>query len=142
MSICFLSLETSKVFNELILKKLEKEGFDNLTSSLITIFPFIDEYNDISISALATKLGYTRQAMHKNLKKLENNLYIKFKEADNKKEKIVKLTKKGKNLVLVANSFIQSIQEKISQQVGQEELNRFIKTQEEIFEILNSKVLK
>lgn len=142
MSICFLSLETSKVFNELILKKLEKEGFDNLTSSLITIFPFIDEYNDISISALATKLGYTRQAMHKNLKKLENNLYIKFEEADNKKEKIVKLTKKGKNLVLVANSFIQSIQEKISQQVGQEELNRFIKTQEEIFEILNSKVLK
>ncbi|WP_321471027.1 MarR family winged helix-turn-helix transcriptional regulator [Halarcobacter sp.] len=142
MSICFLSLETSKVFNELILKKLEKEGFDNLTSSLITIFPFIDEYNDISISALATKLGYTRQAMHKNLKKLENNLYIKFEQADNKKEKIVKLTKKGKNLVLVANSFIQSIQEKISQQVGQEELNRFIKTQEEIFEILNSKVLK
>ncbi|QKF82322.1 MarR family winged helix-turn-helix transcriptional regulator [Halarcobacter ebronensis] len=140
MSICFLSLETSKVFNDLILKKLQEEGFDNLSASLITIFPFIAEYKNISISSLAQKLGYSRQAMHKNLKKLESSSYIILKQLENKKEKIVVFTKRGNNLMLVANSFIQSIQEELYSQIGTKDINNFIRTQQRIFEILNTKV--
>jgi len=140
MSICFLSLETSKIFNDLILKKLQDEGFGDLTNSLITIFPYIMEFENISISNLSLKLGYTRQAMHKNLKKLEQSDYIYFESSDNKKEKIVRLTKKGESLMSVANKYIQSLQEEISNKLGFKELNQFIKSQEIIFEILNSKV--
>ncbi len=140
MSICFLSLETSKIFNDLIVKKLQDEGFEDLTNSLIIIFPYIVEFENISISNLSLKLGYTRQAMHKNLKRLEQSNYICFESSDNKKEKIVKLTKKGEELIEVANKYIQEIQEEIATKLGFKELNQFIKSQEIIFEILNSKV--
>lgn len=139
MSLCFLSLETSKVFNELILKELEKDGFTGLSSSLITIFPYIKEYENISISNLAKKLGYTRQAMHKNLKKLEELEFITFSQEKNKKEKTVLLTLKSENLIKIANNYIQNIQEEIENLVGQEELNRYIQTQNSIFEYLSEK---
>lgn len=140
MSICFLSLETSKVFNDLILQKLQSEGFDNLSSSLITIFPYIAENKNISISSLALKIGYSRQAMHKNLRKLETNDYIYFESLENKKEKVVNFTKKGENLMVAANAFIQSVQKEISDKLGFKELNQFVKSQQIIFDILNSKV--
>jgi len=140
MSICFLSLETNKVFNELILKKLEKEDFDGLSSSLITIFPFIEEYENISISNLAKKLGYTRQAMHKNLKKLENFEYITFESLENKKEKVVKFTSKGQKLLAIANEYILEIQDDLESNLGHEAIQEYIKSQKMIFEILNKKL--
>ena len=71
MSLCFLSLETSKIFNKLILENLETNGFDGLSEALIILFPYIDENKNITSSQLSKKVGYTRQAMHKNIKKLE-----------------------------------------------------------------------
>ncbi len=139
MSLCFLSLETSKVFNELILKELEKCGFLGLSSSLITIFPYIKEYENISISSLAKKLGYSRQAMHKNLKKLEKLGYLIFLQEVNKKEKRVLLTSKSEDLINKANKFIQKTQDELSLLVGKEELDKYIKTQNEIFKFLYEK---
>lgn len=139
MSLCFLSLETSKVFNELILKELEKCGFIGLSSSLITIFPYIKEYENISISSLAKKLGYSRQAMHKNLKKLEKLGYLTFLQEVNKKEKRVLLTSKSEDLINKANKFIQKTQDELSLLVGKEELDKYIKTQNEIFKFLYEK---
>lgn len=139
MSLCFLSLETSKVFNELILKELEKCGFLGLSSSLITIFPYIKEYENISISSLAKKLGYSRQAMHKNLKKLEKLGYLTFLQEVNKKEKRVLLTSKSEDLINKANKFIQKTQDELSLLVGKEELDKYIKTQNEIFKFLYEK---
>lgn len=139
MSLCFLSLETSKVFNELILKELEKCGFLGLSSSLITIFPYIKEYENISISSLAKKLGYSRQAMRKNLKKLEELGYLTFLQEVNKKEKRVLLTPKSEDLINKANKFIQKTQDELSLLVGKEELDKYIKTQNEIFEFLYEK---
>lgn len=140
MSICFLSLETSKIFNELILKELKKEGFDGLTSSLVVIFPYINEYKDISISNLAKKLGYSRQAMHKNLKKLEELEYLKIISSNNKKEKSIQLTSKSHKLLDTAELFIQKTQKYIENEIGVEELNKYIKSQQAIFELLNKKV--
>ena len=139
MSLCFLSLETSKVFNELILKELEKVGFLGLSSSLITIFPYIKEYENISISNLAKKLGYSRQAMHKNLKKLEELEYLSFSQELNKKEKTVILTKKSESLINKANEFIQKIQDELCDTLGKEELDKYIKIQNVIYEFLEEK---
>lgn len=141
MSICFLSLETNKIFNELILKKLEEEGFDGLSISLVILFPYIDSYKNISISNLAKKVGYTRQAMHKNLKKLELLEYIALEsDSNNKKEKSIKLTKKSEELIKIANSFINQIQKELSSKVGEKQLQEYIKNQQMIFDLLNSKL--
>lgn len=139
MSLCFLSLETGKVFNELILKELEKEGFLDLSSSLILIFPYIKEYENISISNLAKKLGYSRQAMHKNLKKLEELGYLTFVQQVNKKEKSILLTDKSEVLIEKADRFIEKTQKNLSKLIGKEDLEKYIEVQSKIFDFLNEK---
>ena len=139
MSLCFLSLETGKVFNELILKELEKVGFLDLSSSLILIFPYIKEYENISISNLAKKLGYSRQAMHKNLKKLEELGYLTFVQQVNKKEKSILLTDKSEILIEKADRFIEETQKNLSKLIGKEDLEKYIEVQSKIFDFLNEK---
>lgn len=137
MSLCFLSLEISKVFNQQILKNLENSGYDGLSEALIILFPFIDEYKDITVSQLSKKVGYSRQAMHKNIKKLEEFGYIKLTSL-NQKEKSILFTIKGEKLMRDANNYIQSVEKKLSSLIGKDELNSYIKNQRKLFDFLNS----
>ncbi len=139
MSLCFLSLETNKIFNQLILKNLQENGFDGLSEALIIVFPFIEEYENITVSQLSKKVGYSRQAMHKNIKKLEEFDYIKLTEL-NQKEKSINFTTKGKELMSKANSFIKSVEKDISTLVGKEELEKYKNTQSKLFDYLNGKL--
>lgn len=140
MSLCFLSLETNKIFNELILQKLEEEGFDGLSISLLILFPYIDSNKNISISNLAKIVGYTRQAMHKNLKKLEILDYISLESELNKKEKTIKLTIKSERLMQLANEFIIKIEHELSNKIGKKQLEAYIKNQQQIYNILEKKI--
>lgn len=137
MSLCFLSLETSKVFNKLILEYLKNNGFDGLSDALIVLFPYIDEYEKLTASQLAKKVGYTRQAMQKNIKKLQEFGYITLFQ-ENQKEKIIKLTSKSKKLITAANHYIAYIENKLSEQIGKKELDAYICNQIKIYEYLKS----
>lgn len=137
MSLCFLSLETSKVFNKLILKSLEKSGFDGLSEALIILFPYLYESEKITSSQLAKKVGYSRQAMHKNIKKLVEYDYIML-IFENEKEKSIQLTSKGLSLINIANECIYSIDSKLSSLIGEKELNKYKDTQSSIYEYLQS----
>ncbi|HZF70545.1 MarR family winged helix-turn-helix transcriptional regulator [Sulfuricurvum sp.] len=139
MSICFLSLETSKIFNQLILDELSNQGFDGLSNALIVLFPYIDEYKGITTSALASKIGYTRQAMHKNLLKLEALGYILFETGENKKEKAVVLTQKGLELMKSATVFIENTQHELSELLGEKGLQEYMEYQSKVVSHLHSK---
>lgn len=139
MSICFLSLETSKIFNQLILDELTAQGFEGLSGALIVLFPYIDEYQGITATALASKIGYTRQAMHKNLLKLETLHYITFESGTNKKEKAVVLTQKGIDLMQSATTFIEKTQQELSILLGEKTLQEYMECQYQIFTYLNEK---
>ncbi len=140
MSICFLSLETSKVFNQLILNHLSKEGYQGLSVSNLLIFPYLENENDLSISKLAKKLNQSRQATHKSINRLCELSYITLSQEKNKKEKIINLDKKGKALLEEANFFIESLQNQLEKVVGKKELFDFIQNQNIIFDYLNSKL--
>lgn len=139
MSICFLSLETSKIFNQLILDELSQKGFDGLSQALIVLFPYIDEYKGITASALASKIGYTRQAMHKNLMKLEALGYIRFESGENKKEKAVVLTPKGMELMKSATAYIERTQQELCTLLGEKELREYMQIQSKVITYLQSK---
>lgn len=137
MSLCFLSLETSKVFNKLILEYLKSNGFDGLSDALIVLFPYLDECEKLTGSQLAKKVGYTRQAMHKNIKKLEEYGYIALAQ-ENQKEKIITLTSKSEKLITAANQYISYIENKLSEQIGKKELDQYKDSQMKIYEYLKS----
>lgn len=140
MSICFLSLETGKIFNELILHELSAQGFEGLSGALIVLFPYIDEYKGISATGLASKIGYTRQAMHKNLIKLESLGYITLEPGPNKKEKAVVLTTKGMALMDAATTFIEKVQNELSELLGEKNLEEYMQSQNRIFTYLQNKL--
>jgi len=139
MSICFLSLETSKIFNQLIIDELSSQGFEGLSNALIVLFPYIDEYKGITASALAAKIGYTRQAMHKNLIKLETLGYITFESGENKKEKAVVLTQKGSELMKKATVFIEKTQQELSGLLGEKGLQEYMEYQDKVVTFLTHK---
>ena len=137
MSICFLSLESSKVFNKLILEELEKEGFDGLSEALVVLFPYIDTYENITIAKLSKHVGYSRQAMHKNIKKLEDFGYITL-TLQNQKEKGIKFTPKSFKLLEVADTYIKKVENEISSLIGQEQLDSYKSNQMKIHQYLSS----
>jgi len=137
MSVCFLSLETSKIFNQLILQHLVNNGFDGLSEALVILFPYLDEYDDITASQLAQKVGYSRQAMHKNIKKLVELGYITL-EQENQKEKIIKLTDKSEKLLIEANKYISDTEDRLSELIGKKELAIYKMSQTKIYEYLQS----
>ena len=141
MSLCFISLESNKVFNQLILNKLTQEGFGGLSLSLVVIFPYIEEYPNISISNLAKKLGYSRQAMHKNIKKLEELDYIETKEEVNKKEKSIIFTPKSEELMRIAQGVINKAENDLIDLIGKEELEAYKRNQNKIHDYLMQETL-
>ncbi|WP_304545756.1 MarR family winged helix-turn-helix transcriptional regulator [Sulfurimonas microaerophilic] len=137
MSLCFLSLETGKIFNKVILQRLQEKGFDGLSEALITLFPYIDQAQKISSSELSRQVGYSRQAMHKNIKKLEELGYITHK-LENQKEKMISFTSKSEELMQEANKIIEEIENGLSELIGKEELENYKSNQAKIYASLNS----
>jgi len=137
MSLCFLSLESGKVFNKVILERLQKEGFEGLSEALIVLFPYIDQGQNISISELSRQVGYSRQAMHKNIKKLEELGYITL-SLEKKKKKTINFTSKSEKLMIEANKIIIEIESELSSLLGKEELDSYRINQEKIYNYLTS----
>lgn len=141
MSTCFISLESNKIFNQLILRELTNRGYEGLSLALIVIFPYIESAKDISISGLSKKLGYTRQAMHKNIKKLEAAGYITLVcENDNQKEKIIRFTKLGEALMADSEKIIRNIEEEMKSVIGKKEFEQYRIYQQKIHNYLSGEL--
>lgn len=139
MSFCFNALKSSTLFNQIILKSLEKKGFSDLSPSLLSIFAHLAESEPVSVSSLANLLGVSRQAMHKSIKILEGLDYIKLeKRSTNRKEKIVLLTDRGDELVQCALMTIAKTEEKMADFLGTEAFKIFIEDQEKLTTFLES----
>lgn len=137
MSLCFLSLESGKMFNKVILKRLQKEGFEGLSEALIVLFPYIDKGENISISELSRQVGYSRQAMHKNIKKLKELGYITL-SLENQKEKTINFTSKSEKLMIEANKIIIEIESQLGSILGKDELESYKINQGKIYNYLTS----
>lgn len=137
MSLCFLSLETGKIFNKAILERLQKSGFEGLSEALIILFPYIEQSQKISSAELSRQMGYSRQAMHKNIKKLEELGYVSL-TLQNQKEKIITFTAKGEHLMQEATKIIKGIEDDLSELIGQEKLETYKSNQAAIHAYLHS----
>lgn len=141
MSTCFISLESNKIFNQLILRELTDKGYEGLSLALIVIFPYIESDKNISITALSKKLGYTRQAMHKNIKKLEEAGYITLvSEKNNQKEKIIRFTELGKALMDDSEKIIRRIEDEMVGIVGKEAFELYQIYQQKIHNYLSGEL--
>lgn len=86
---------------------------------------------EFSISELARKLNLSRQAVHKQIKKMEEEGIIRLiSPLDNKKVKNVVLTERGQELIRKRGKTMAAVENKIAEKIGKDRLS-FLK------EILN-----
>tara|TARA_B110000014_G_C20018775_1_gene528486 strand:+ start:296 stop:745 length:450 start_codon:yes stop_codon:yes gene_type:complete len=80
-----------------------------------------------SISQLARNLGISRQAVHKTIHKLENMGYLELiAKQNNKKDRIIKITNKGKTVKKQGVEHLIAVEEKLSWSMGERNL-KFMK---------------
>ncbi|WP_345986567.1 MarR family transcriptional regulator [Sulfurimonas sp. HSL-1656] len=137
MSFCFSALQSSTIFNRIILRAVQVEGFTELTPALLGIFAHLSEKDGMSVSALAGALGSTRQAAHKHVGKLAASGYIELQtRRDNRKEKAVVLTPRGEALVKVALKVIADTEAEMARFLGRDRFEQYMKHQEALLHFL------
>ena len=95
-----------KVTQYSLLKNIEKIGTPNIKNL-----------------AIATQLD--RSTLTRNLEKLERMKLVFFKFGDDKRNKILILTSHGKQILIKANIAWESIQDKVSKNLGEDKKNIF-----------------
>ena len=83
--------------------------------------------------AIATQLD--RSTLARNLEKLERMKLVFLKFGDNKRNKILSLTPHGKQILIKANIAWESIQDKVSKNLGEDKKNIFDLTIKNINEL-------
>jgi len=137
MSFCFSALQSSTIFNRIILRAVERAGFTALTPALLGIFAHLSEREGMSVSGLAAALGSTRQAVHKHVGKLAASGYIELQtRPDNRKEKSVVLTSRGEALVKVALKVIADTEAEMARFLGHDMFEQYMKHQEALLHFL------
>ena len=133
MAFCFNSLRSSTLFNEIILTSLHASGYEGLTPALLELFAYLADAEPPSVSALAKSMGYTRQAAHKSVGKLEKTGYVRLEtRPQNRKEKIVFLTPKGDALVRQSLEVIARTEAKMAAFVGADAFASYLRMQDEL----------
>lgn len=137
MSFCFNSLRSSTLFNQIILKELHRLGYGDMTPALLGIFAFLAEAEPLSVSMLAKSLGHTRQAVHKNVVRLESAGYLQLRtRPQNQKEKVIVLTHKGETLVRHAMDVIARTQKELADFIGTETFADYLQKQQQLADFL------
>ncbi|MHC3994288.1 MarR family winged helix-turn-helix transcriptional regulator [Thiomicrolovo sp. ZZH C-3] len=137
MSFCFSALQSSTIFNRIILRAVQDEGFTELTPALLGIFAHLSESDGMSVSALAAAQGSTRQAAHKHVVKLALSGYIELQtRPGNRKEKVVALTPRGKALVKVALKVIADTEAEMARFLGRDAFKQYLQNQEALLHFL------
>ena len=123
-----IALQLTKIYDEALIDT----GIKITQYSLLKNIEKIDSPN---INHLATATQLDRSTLTRNLKKLEPMKLIFFKFGDDKRNKILGLTSHGKEILIKANIAWETIQDKVSKNLGEDKRNIFDLTIKNINEL-------
>ena len=113
-----IALKLTKIYDEALIDT----GIKVTQYSLLKNIEKISTPN-IKNLAIATQLD--RSTLTRNLEKLERMKLVFFKFGDDKRNKILILTSHGKQILIKANIAWESIQDKVSKNLGEDKKNIF-----------------
>ena len=123
-----IALKLTKIYDEALIDT----GIKVTQYSLLKNIEKISTPN-IKNLAIATQLD--RSTLARNLEKLERMKLVFFKFGDDKRNKILILTSHGKQILIKANITWESIQDKVSKNLGEDKKNIFDLTIKNINEL-------
>jgi len=122
MDIKFLLLNKLSAVEELSLQEAKAYGYDDtdiISSS--KILTFVDN-GVVTISSIAKKIGISRQAVHKVVQNLAAKDFLVLEHQNNKRDKQICMTSKGKELLKCRQEVMGKVEEEIAQKIGKEDL--------------------
>lgn len=119
----FLLLEKLSFIEETSRSYAKRYGYeDNDILSSSAILTYVD-HGIVTISAIAKKLGISRQAVHKSVQALAKKGYLTLREGEDKRERMIEMTKDGQGLLKCRQEVMAKVEEMIEKSIGKEELN-------------------
>lgn len=104
-------------------RSMWKEKVGEEISNTETYILYLVENKGISMAEIARIIGISRQGVHKSVKNLVERGYLEIQSMDNnQKEKIVKLTKKGKEAFNNMEKIKEEVEEEIKENIGEEKI--------------------
>lgn len=120
MDIKYMLISKLNLIEELSLKEAKEYGYDGIdivSSSKVLTFV----HNGIvTISSIANQMGVSRQAVHKIVKNLHEKGFLILEHHDNKRDKIIIMTKKGEELLDCRNKVMSKVEKQIADHIGYE----------------------
>ena len=127
MDIKFLLLNKLSIIEDLSLEQAKQYGYEDkdiISSS--KILAFVDN-GVVTISSIAKKIGISRQAVHKVVKSLADKGFLILTHEMNKRDKQIQMTQKGQELLVCRQEVMQKVEDRIAQNIGEEEFCRLKK---------------
>lgn len=122
---------------ERVLKSVEDPLWKEYSPEQIQVLKMIGKEESLTAGRLASLQGVHKSAISSRLKKLIDKELVVIKPSVDRREKIVELTKRGEEVVEQSNAVLHAyIEELMSDQVNDEEIDQFLVTFRKLKEIL------
>jgi DNA-binding MarR family transcriptional regulator len=118
----FLLLEKLSFIEDASRSYAKTYGYeDNDILSSSGILTYVD-HGVVTVSAIAKKLGISRQAVHKSVQVLAKKGYLTLCEGEDKRERMICMTIEGEGLLKCRQEVMAKVEGVISQTIGKKEL--------------------
>jgi DNA-binding MarR family transcriptional regulator len=123
----FLLLEKLSFIEDLSRSFAKSYGYeDNDILSSSAILTYVD-HGVTTISAIAKKLGISRQAVHKSVQALAKKGYLFLQEGEDKRERVICMTDDGQGLLKCRQEVMAKVEGIIEENIGKNELKELKK---------------
>ena len=123
--IASLLKKNQRLYTLALLSELEDRGYTDLRPSFIEIMSFLAENEGASIKEIGASCGLKKQTMTTHINELDKRGYItrRVGSADRREQKIY-LTHYGQSFKLILQEVVESIDQDLSQKLGEVEIER------------------
>lgn len=109
-----------------LLRLMEERGHVNLNASHLTFLSNLD-CGDTHASAVARRMGVSRQAVYRSTRELQRLKILKLETDETRKnQKIIRMTKLGEKIVMDARACLNTIENALSERIGERALGTLV----------------
>ena len=134
--VCFNLRKAARVITQIYDEAMRPLGF---RSTQLTILHTVKSMEPVTVSQLAQATLTDRTTLTRNFKPLEKKGYLLIQSGEDRRERVVVLTGKGRKILLKAYPLWEKAQQKIVRTVGSSRLNQLLKELSDVMLVVQKK---
>ena len=132
---CFNLQKATRAVSQYYSKFLRPSGLRGTQFTILRVLAAVDSGN---ITNLANIMVVDRTTLTRNLRPLEKRKLVKIVTGQDQRSREVRLTKKGKNTLMIAIPLWEEAQKRFSEKLSKEEFQNIFKMMSSIIEVVKA----